>query len=416
MTINEYMSNLTLESMTVANEMACDSMLVDFYATYADESSVANESFDLAFDDDDDDFGYSSTEPATEAGFFKSLGAKFKGVIEKVKGWFEKVASTIKGWITKFTGFIKDKVAAVKAKRQAQKIAGIDADMKSATDSIAKKKQEISERITNLKTQEQNETNASKRTRIDAEIIKLNKQLEELDSKAGEVVDKAAIEKARIYARNISEGVKQADAKFKIACGYQVTVEKMMFRIMHTKIEKGNRDSALVKDKITYNNSGDISDTSSAKTALTAIDIGSSMRNQLDKAMDELVNIESDVKAAVSKVDDAYTEFSNTVKTQSAMITALQTIKFTFPAADLVKQATDMEKVCKARADEAGNLAKLFDPSTDANGQDNRPEIAKTLSVYSSVASKLVSIASSYLTMAGKGELAVIATAVMTIK
>lgn len=409
MTITEYMNELTLESMDVANEMACDSMLCDFYATYADESSVANESFDLAFDDDDD-FGYSSTEPATEAGFFKSLGEKFKGVIEKVKGWFEKVANTIKGWITKFTGFIKDKVAAVKAKRQAQKIAGIDADMRSATDSIAKKKQEISDKIKNLESQERTETNASKRTRIDADIEKLNKQLRELDDKTDAVVDKAAIEKAKTYARNISEGVKQADSKFQTACRYQDTIEQMMFRIMHRRVDKNDTNSALVKDKILHNNSGGISDASTAMTALKTVDINDTMRKQLDKAMDELNKIESDVKDAVSKVNDAYTAFSDTVKSQNAMVTALQTIKFTFPAADLIKKANNMRDVCQKHAEEAGNLAKIFGSSTDANGQDNRPEIAKTLSVYSNVAAKLVSVASSYLQMAGKSELAVIAS------
>ena len=409
MTINEYMNELALESTMVANEMACDSMICDFYSANSEnEESVAYESVDLAFDDDDD-VTYVSDEPATEAGFFKSLGEKFKNVIEKVKSWFEKVANTIKDWITKFTNHIKDKIAAAKSKRQRQAIAGIEADEKSSTEALAKEKKEINDKINNLKRQGQNETNASKRTHIDAEIRKLEHQLAELDSKGDAIVDKAAIEKAKIYARNIAEGVKQADTNFKIACGYQDTIEEMMFRIMHKRTDKKDPNSALVKDKIIRNNSGSISDTATASSALKSFDMNDSMRKQLDKAMDELNRVDDAVDEAVKKVDDAYTSFSSTVKTQSAMIAALQTIKFTFPSTELTARATAMAKECQKHADDATELSKLFGNTID----NNSPEIARTLSAYSTVASKLVKIANSYLKMAGRGELAAIASAVM---
>lgn len=409
MTISEYMGNLELESMTVANEMACDAMLCDFYSSYAEEeTSVASESVDLAFDDDDD-VNYS--EPATEAGFFKSLGTKFKSMLETIKGWFEKVANTIKGWITKFVERIKDKVAAAKAKKQAMTLAGIDADEKSASEAMAKKQKEIDDKIANLEKQRTTEKNSAKNQKINADIEKLKAQREELLTKVQATADKYAIERAKVYGQVVAAGLKQAESAFQIACKDQNTIKEIMLKIINTKVANG-KTSDLVQDRIHANPvTGEYVDRGTT-AALKKVDGADKMRKDLETMLERLNKVEDDVKAGVAKANDAFADFMDSTPSHVTMVKALQITKIKLPSSELTAKASFMAKNCQEYADETAKLARLFGdaPAEGSNEKDKRPEIAKALSAYSSVASKLVTIANAYLQIANKGELAAVAS------
>lgn len=411
MTITEYMNNLTLESMSVANEMANDAMLYDFYSSYGnEENAIATESADLTFDDEDIASSYS--EPATEAGFFKNIGSKFKSMLETIKGWFEKVASTIKGWITKFAERIKNRITAAKAKKQAQTLAGIDADEKATSEAMAKKQAEIEAKITNLEKQRASATGSAAQ-KINNEIEKLNTQKEELLSKVQATVDKFAIQRAQVYSQSITTGVNNAEKAFKIACDDQTALKNMMLKIVNTKLTPDSKTSALVQDKIQTNpETGEYMNTKATVAALKKVEGTSKMLSDLNSMTDRLDKVEADVKDGVAKANEAYEKFSESCPDSSTMTRALMKVKVRLPANDLVAKASFMADNCSKYAEDSGKLARLFgdEPAEGSTGADKRPEIAKVLSAYSKVASKLVSIANAYLNIAGKGEMAAAAS------
>lgn len=405
MTISEYMNNLALESTLIANEMACDAMLCDFYSANDEEdASMAYESIDLAFDDDDVS-GY-GIEPATEAGFFKSLGGKFKNMLETIKSWFEKVANTIKGWITKFVDRIKTKVANAKTKRQEMKLAGIAADARFATEDIEKRGEELKNKLQRLSDQYSTETNASKRQQINSDIVKIKNQLEALTSKTQGINDKAAIGAARIFAQRISEGITKAENAFKIACKDQSTIENILIKIANTKISPKNKNSDLVGDRI------DDADDSKVVSALKKVKGAEGMLKDLEKMLDGLDKVSQNVTDGVSAANAAWEDFNQACEGEATKIKVMQSVKFKLPSAELVAKATFMAKECQMYADETNRLAKLFGdaPAEGSDEKDKRPAIAKALSAYSKVASELVQIANAYLKIANKGEVVVLAS------
>lgn len=412
MTISEYMNNLTLESMAVANEMACDSMLCDLYAAnYDEDASAAYESVDLAFDDEDVDGGYYA-EPATEAGFFKSLGNKFKSMLETIKGWFEKVASTIKGWITKFIDRIKSKVQHAKEKNQAKKIAGIEADANASLDDSMKRGDELQKKLDRISEQMKNETNASKRQQLNKEYLNIQRQLKETSEKATAVFDSRAISLGKVYAQNINEGIKKAENAFKIACKDQKTIEDMLLKIMNTKVSPKNKKSELVGERITYDTDGNFVGSDKAVAALKKVKGAEGMRKDLEKMLDNLDTVSQNVNDGVTAANDAFAKFNEACDSEFTKMKVMQKVNFRLPSADLTAKAEYMAKECLTYAKETESLAKLFGdaPAEDSTEKDKRPEIAKTLSAYSKVASKLVEIANSYLKLANKSEVAVMAT------
>lgn len=410
MTISEYMNNLALESMAVANEMACDAMLCDLYAAnYDEDTSAAYESIDLAFDDDDD--GYYA-EPATEAGFFKSLGNKFKSVLETIKGWFEKMASTIRGWITKFTEHIKSKIENAKKKNQAKKIVRINADFDASKEAIDKRRKEINEKIAKLKEQYSTEKNSSKSQQINNEIAKLESQLESLKVKAQTVIDNKAISLGKVYAQNISNGLKQAETAFTVACKDQATIEKMFRTIINTKLSSKNKNSALVGDKISFDENGAFNGDASAATNALNTD---GMLKDLEKMQDDLIEVAHNVSEGASAATKAYGEFNDACGgSEDTKCMVISKVNCKLPSRQLTVKAESMAKECGVLKDKTESLAKLFGdaPAEGSTEKDKRPEIAKVLSVYSKVASQLISIAQSYLAISTKGEiLAVVADA-----
>lgn len=407
MTINEYMNELALESLAVANEMACDSMLCDFYSSYADddESSIANESIDLAFDDEDDAFT-SSTEPATEAGFFKSLGNKFKSMLETVKGWFEKVAAAIKSWISKFVDRIRTKIANAKSKKQAMKIAGIDAENKATEADLKSRKDALEKEIQNTIDAYQKETNATKKQQLNNKIAHLKDQMEKLGVAAQKFDETKAIPAAKVYAQQVADGINKAEKAFKIACTDQDAIEKILLKIVNTKVSPKNKKSALVEDKIYGDNDA------AAASALKKVKGAEGMRRDLEKMNDDLDKVKQNVEAGASAVSEAFKKFEDQCPSTEIKIRVLQKVNVKVPSAELTAKASFMAKQCQTYADTTERLAKLFGdaPAEGSDEKDKRPEIAKALSVYSAVANKLINIANAYLGIANRGEIAVIAT------
>lgn len=408
MTISEYMSNLALESLAVANEMASDAMLCDFYSSYADEeTSIANESIDLAFDDEDDMYT-SSTEPATEAGFFKTLGNKFKQVISNVKEWFIKIGKTIKEWITKFLDRIKTKITNIKERSQEKKIAGYAADKKFAEADYTKRKAEIDAKISNLEEKRKSAKNGAEETRIDTEIEKLKKQLHSLETSKIKKVDNAMISAARVYAQAIAAGINQAEKAFKIACKHEDTIKDIMFKIVHTKISPKNKNSAIVDDRIHEGSSNYSED--SARNALKKVSGTETMLKNLEKIIDGIEKIKSDVEDGNSKAKEAAENFADAAGSVTYQLQALASIKVKLPSQELIARATSMEKECDTLAKNAEALEKLFGGAPAEGEKDKRPEIARVLAAYSKAANGLVSIAQAFLAIANKAESAVVAS------
>lgn len=410
MTISEYMNDLTLESMAVANEMANDAMLCDFYTAFSDEEvNVASESVDLAFDDDDDlGTGIDSTEPATEAGFFKSLGNKFKSVIETVKGWFEKVANAIKGWITKFVDRIKDKVAKEKNKKTAMAIAGAKADMEYSEAQFSKREAEIDENLATLRKQYADETNGTKKQQIKEKIANLEKQKAQLSIKKASFDKTKAVPLAKIFAQRVADCVQQAEKSFKVACSDQDAIEKILLTIMTTKINPNSKNTDLVEDRL-YDNGRLKGDYKADRAVLSKVKGADKMVTDLDKMLEGLNKIASQLESSKSELDKAFDDFSEAAPDEKSRVSALKIVKVRIPSSELVAKATYMQDQCNKLAKKADGLKAVFGKEPDEGEKDKRPAIAKAVSAYSTVAHKLVNIANQFLGIASKAESCVIA-------
>ena len=230
--------------------------------------------------------------------------------------------------------------------------------------------------------------------------------MEKLAVSAQKFDETKAIPAAKVYAQQVADGINKAEKAFKIACTDQDAIEKILLKIVNTKVSPKNKKSALVEDKIYGDNDA------AAASALKKVKGAEGMRRDLEKMNDDLDKVKQNVEAGASAVSEAFKKFEDQCPSTEIKIRVLQKVNVKVPSAELTAKASVMAKQCQTYADTTGRLAKLFGdaPAEGSDEKDKRPEIAKALSVYTKVANKLIDIANAYLGIANRGEIAVIAT------
>lgn len=422
MTITEYMNDIALESVCVANEMACDAMLCAYYeSTTDDEEAFANESsaLNLAFDDEDT---FTDIEPATEkAGFFKSLGNKFKNVIETVKGWFEKIAKTIKEWITKFIGSVKDKIAAFHNRQSAKNKAGLQADIDTTESDINKKLAEFNKRKEELE-KKLNDPKTENKDKIQTQLEELGKTIRAYEAKSKEKIDSLKLKYGKEVAVEMQRAMKIANGAFTVASNSEKTILKMLSDIMKTK--QGSSSTAdtigsklgynAVNQSLTYNKDADasVSDDELKKDAqlLAKVKKGDAEKylKQLEKITESVDKQQVELESAVESHAKAYSEFVEKIPSYETQVLILSKVGGAVPAKNITEAAERMEKECTALASSTQSLSNVV---AYATGNENAA-MAKVMSSYSNVASKIAKIATEYLKLGTKGQAAAVAASI----
>lgn len=395
MTISEYMNNLALESASVANEMACDAILCDLYSMNPNyESDVANESLDLAFDDEDDVTYYA--EPATEAGFFKSLGDKFKNMVETVKQWFIKIGKTIAAWIKGFIDRIKSKITGLKNRHDAIKNAALDADIDSENTSYSEQVAKLNSKKAELnKIYTDPNTPGNKKSQVYAEMQKIDKKLADLKINSDKKIDNLVLRKCKIVGDKIANGIRTSNAIFNDTSKAFDTIETVLL-----KIEKAPTGSnATVGDiKAVANNS--TADT--LKGANIKDHAMLSMFKKVEGVVSDLTEKETKITNISSDIKKDMKELETTAGSATILRKAIEACGIKMNQDEIIKIAKAMQKTCEEKSKATEAIVKIFDTANTFTG-DAQP-IAEVLRSYTDAAKKIVSIVKAFLEISTNAE------------
>lgn len=400
MTISEYMNDLALESMNVATEMACDAILCELYSDSNSESDVAAESVDLIFDDEDAVSGYYE-EPATEAGFLKNMGNKFKSVINSIKEWFQKIAATIGSWIKGFVESIARKIAESKAKRIAANKAKLEIDIESENDSYDTAKAKLDSRKDDYnKILNDPKATADKKAKAQAALTKLEDEYAKLNNKHDAKLSNLILQKCKFAADLIQDGINRANATFKNTEKVFDTIQDVLLKIEQTSVNKKSIIGDISKQVGNANAEDNLKKVKNS--------VAEQMVTKLEGEIEKLDNYTSDMTKLAEGVNKAIAEFKTAAGDNSTCGKAIEKIGFKLTQDSVVADAKRIKDTCEKKAKDAENLSKLFGDAPTDGSKDTRPVIAKALSTYSSAAKQIVAIAKDFLSIASKSEMFIV--------
>ena len=382
MTINEFMTNLIEETDAMADDLACESIMYDFYASECEET-VATESLNLTFDDMEEE---TVDTPAFEAAS-EGLGGKLKKAVKAVVSVFKNIGMAIDNFISK-----------------------IMAEKKNSEDALSK-----SDDIVQRK--------SADRANAEMQHDDGNYSEDEYKEEVGKVDEKYAAEVTDICKRMVP-AVNMAYIKFVTAFNDIVKCEAKMLEIFNQCTK------AKVKTSTGSHKIGDIADNPSvlqqntpAKSAdgKDVIDVTpAEIKGSLEKyrrAADELLKVVESKVAETEKIQDSFVAtrskaralFSElkaptsgdpkkTPKSSKAAMRLRKSIArkmSKYNLDDLRKTATEMRDRCNefaAKTEASGNALTNM-----GNGTDNLSVLGGIFSAYSKIAKAIADVAHKFI-------------------
>lgn len=425
MTVSDFINEITLESAVVSNEFACEAAIFDLMVDDDDDYGYASESYDLAIDDDDLAYSYGGYGYASEEA--KSFGQRFKDMLSNIGEWFKKIGRGIKQWITGIIDKIKNRAKGNMVKGTATALGTAAGDLVTAGANDQAKYDAIENRIKEYRIRLNDETDPAKRTKLEAEIRRLENESKHAFDNTGKAAFNAAIKAGEQLSKYLTAYLRDITSSYNLAKRNTQFIEKLLMEIIKTPVKgmkKNLDDGARLADYArgphsrsytTYDNDPNpdnpkkyysnlaVSD-ATAKSALKTLQdnkdpngdsVFDKMLKQLDKVGPEIDKAIEHCASQQAVIDGVATIFNKAMNQIASPVNSARVrnqVKAPFPEKELIDGAQDIIDSCDEFAKMADNLRGALGPDT-GNADKKTKAISKALTAYSNTAHKISTLA-----------------------
>ena len=359
MTINEYIGDLVVEADSIYSDLACESIMYNFYAeTEEDETPAVEDTVDslsLTFDDMEEESVDTPAFEAAKVGFF-----------DKLRNAAKSVAHIFKGIALSFKKFLDN-------------IKMVDLDIRSDAVSEVNHKMDIDERakfdkkhINKKPTQE--------------EVDEFNKGVDERNKRMFAAFAKSVIGKVNFCFTSLRAHFNDlAICEDKMLEVFRRCVDSKEFRTMEANMTDDSKDNAAKKASL-------------SKYVLAADKLEARVKTVVEAAGKEVDECEEAFNSHVDAINILKTKSNGKFKQYATdIVKKVSKVKI----GDLKKAAEEMQNRCNKFADETESMSNTFNTSEKGASNNNFSVLGNIFSKYTSIARSIADVSGKFIKVCG---------------